>query len=662
MADVTQSPGSIVDDASIGTVTWSNPSNAASSDDSYATAAVVFNQTHYLWCDDFGFSIPSGATIQGIEVKVEASYSGGFSCSLNHVRLIKGGTITGDDNGGQAVTGTDTVYTFGGAADLWGASWAYSDINASNFGAAVTATGAFSTARVDHIQIKVTYTTGGTVYNESITLSAVATQGETPDAESEGSASLAAIAEMTSDGQKEGIEESASIGAAVASIAISATAESEGSVDFEAVASDGDGGVASAEGDSDIEAFANIESLGGLNSAGNIALDASAGIADTGGTVSDNSITFSADAGVASAGDVVGLTVSSEKRNPGSIGTSGSGDMEWQEAGNVEYSDNRRAWCDIYQPNLTSNKLQGSNFGFQIPSNATIEGVEVTVEHRAQPADDIEISVNLMVDFIENGNSEDDFTRWPYNDSTMTFGSDSSTWGLSLTSQTINANGFGFSLYIQSASGPSIAGIDNVYMTVYYSTSGTATAEEALEFGAVAGMELVSDLGGTNYDDSVVLTAYGGIAGSLIQNVQSGMTLNAVPIIDVLNDKEDIDVKMILADGTVKAIERRHVFNVIEDTDTEHVVLVYQDESSRVYETGGNATTVEVVLKPNTFLRDFMATLRTEMENIRLYYRYKSEPTNYKIVRVHPLVPFNYAHGGLDGDELLRMIFYEQIT
>jgi len=57
-----------------GTVDWTNPGNITSSDDNRATAVLGKGDTsYYLKGTDFGFSIPSDATIQGIKVEIEKS-------------------------------------------------------------------------------------------------------------------------------------------------------------------------------------------------------------------------------------------------------------------------------------------------------------------------------------------------------------------------------------------------------------------------------------------------------------------------------------------------------------------------------------------------------------------------------------------------------------
>jgi hypothetical protein len=53
----------------------------------------------------------------------------------------------------------DKVVTHGGSADLWGDTWTAADVNASNFGVAISATdGTATLALVDHITMTVYYT------------------------------------------------------------------------------------------------------------------------------------------------------------------------------------------------------------------------------------------------------------------------------------------------------------------------------------------------------------------------------------------------------------------------------------------------------------------------------------------------------------------------
>ena len=158
-------------------VTWTNVSNAASSNNSYAIFVGLPNDyqtTVYLKCTNFGFSIPGGATIDGIEVAIERKasvQSGVFWVRDFTVKLYKAGTIVGTD---KADTGlkwptSDTDKTYGSSSDLWGETWSNSDINNSGFGIGIkvaTIGGGNPkdpnvTAFIDWIRITVYYTTGG---------------------------------------------------------------------------------------------------------------------------------------------------------------------------------------------------------------------------------------------------------------------------------------------------------------------------------------------------------------------------------------------------------------------------------------------------------------------------------------------------------------------
>ncbi len=163
------SGGTFANDSSYGTTAWTSPSNAAASEDSYATCTLgSFNSSQYLKATNFGFSIPSGATIDGIVVEVELKASSSFLINDSSVKIVKGGTIGGTDKKRSPAVfwpAVDTYITYGGASDLWGLTWTDSDINGSTFGIVFSAhvdTGKASiTASIDHIRITVHYTTGG---------------------------------------------------------------------------------------------------------------------------------------------------------------------------------------------------------------------------------------------------------------------------------------------------------------------------------------------------------------------------------------------------------------------------------------------------------------------------------------------------------------------
>lgn len=157
-------------DNSVGTINISNASNASNSNNSYATASATLvlltGSTNYLVAKDFGFLIPSTATICGIKAEVEKSATGINILAYvedNSVRLIKGGAIVGSNYAsGANWPSSDVTGTYGNASDLWGTTWTPEEITDANFGIAFSAkiSGIVSllpTARIDHIKITVSY-------------------------------------------------------------------------------------------------------------------------------------------------------------------------------------------------------------------------------------------------------------------------------------------------------------------------------------------------------------------------------------------------------------------------------------------------------------------------------------------------------------------------
>lgn len=165
-------PGTGTDDSSFGSDVWTNPGNITLSDNSYATCSSIDgNNTHYLKGSNYSFALPSGAIVVGIQVDIEKKTSVGGMVDIV-VKLVKGGVVVGTDHKktGQWAT-SDTVYTYGGATDLWGVFWQAADINSATFGVVISGfnagTGSF-TASIDHIKITVYYIFGTVLYKSRI--------------------------------------------------------------------------------------------------------------------------------------------------------------------------------------------------------------------------------------------------------------------------------------------------------------------------------------------------------------------------------------------------------------------------------------------------------------------------------------------------------------
>ncbi len=162
-------PTAYSDNSTIGTVAWTNPINVLAEDGAFATAALGNSQSHYLTGSTFGFNIPAGSIINGIVVEWKRRQAtAGPAVTDNAVRIIKTSNIGATDrSSGTSWTTTNTWISYGSATDLWGETWAAADINASGFGAAlsaqVTDPSLANTAQVDAVRITVYYTPTGTI-------------------------------------------------------------------------------------------------------------------------------------------------------------------------------------------------------------------------------------------------------------------------------------------------------------------------------------------------------------------------------------------------------------------------------------------------------------------------------------------------------------------
>ena len=126
-------------------IDWLNPNNIFADDGVFADIVNdgVTNASEYIKGTNYGFTVPSGSTINGIEVTIKrrrTNPSGGPVVNDALLYLIKGGTIqTGWTN---KASGTNwpiinAAVTYGGPADMWGGTLSASDVNASNFGVAL---------------------------------------------------------------------------------------------------------------------------------------------------------------------------------------------------------------------------------------------------------------------------------------------------------------------------------------------------------------------------------------------------------------------------------------------------------------------------------------------------------------------------------------------
>ena len=121
-----RTPATITDEG--GENAWTGLGNLQASDDTVASATYPFlEQPNALLLDDFGFTIPTGATIVEITFHIEAS---GFTAnSICTPHIYKGVTLGGGSLG--FLPTTEAVIDIGEqfSDPLWGFAWTPAEIN-----------------------------------------------------------------------------------------------------------------------------------------------------------------------------------------------------------------------------------------------------------------------------------------------------------------------------------------------------------------------------------------------------------------------------------------------------------------------------------------------------------------------------------------------------
>ncbi len=161
-------PATAANDAAVGTEAWFSgeltdcftSDNVYSRLDSNLAAVEISN---YLKVTNFSFSIPAGSTIDGIVVEIERQKTGSGVAVDNIVKLIKGGTIQGDNKAsGSSYPSSDAYATYGGATDMWGLSLSEADVESSGLGVALSVKNTHASfavsPKIDHFRITVYYT------------------------------------------------------------------------------------------------------------------------------------------------------------------------------------------------------------------------------------------------------------------------------------------------------------------------------------------------------------------------------------------------------------------------------------------------------------------------------------------------------------------------
>jgi hypothetical protein len=154
-----------------------------------------------------------------------------------------------------------------------------------------------------------------------------------------------------------------------------------------------------------------------------------------------------------------------ETRNSASQSTGGTGSSYWNFVG-TQWRSNNQPWTSPLSA------MQITNFGFSIPSGATIVGITVSLETVAENPTTADVSeISLWYSGATTGTAKMPASPITTAITRVVYGSTSDLWGAALTPAIINDPSFGFA--VSCTLNPTRCFLDTPFtMQVYYTTTG----------------------------------------------------------------------------------------------------------------------------------------------------------------------------------------------
>lgn len=156
------------------------------------------------------------------------------------------------------------------------------------------------------------------------------------------------------------------------------------------------------------------------------------------------------------------------------------GDTEWLNPDYIKADDTNWATNNLV-PDQKSYVLEATDFDFAIPTDATINGIQVDL-FRLETLDRdtiIDLSATLLKAGVTTGDNRKNLDYWGSDPdrNKIQYGSASDKWGTTWTPAQINADGFGFQIYVESEFEHALAQINYIKITVYYTAAAASYAQ-----------------------------------------------------------------------------------------------------------------------------------------------------------------------------------------
>ena len=142
----------------------------------------------------------------------------------------------------------------------------------------------------------------------------------------------------------------------------------------------------------------------------------------------------------------------------------------WGTPGEIVTSDNVYAECNGDSTEL-SQTLTASAFGFTLPANALVVGIQVDIERKRGGNPITDNSIRLVKAGTPVGDNATRDEIWLFTEGTITFGGATDLWGTTWTYGDINNAGFGVALVVNMVD-LGYPSVDHIQITVTYTLSG----------------------------------------------------------------------------------------------------------------------------------------------------------------------------------------------
>ena len=207
--------------------------------------------------------------------------------------------------------------------------------------------------------------------------------------------------------------------------------------------------------------------------------------------------------------------------NPGTgTNLNTTGTLAWTNPGNIVNTADLNYATTVFTGSSTTNYLEGTNYGFAIPTGAIVNGIVVTISRKTSIANGGRVTKDNIVSLVKNGvitgNNKASATSYTTSFVTATYGSVTDTWGTTWTPANINATNFGAVLSV-SANNNLTATVDFIKITIHYTTIGFSPSSACT--GSAASVVITG-----NNLISTSAVSFNGTATSFVQNSNTQVT------------------------------------------------------------------------------------------------------------------------------------------